>query len=69
MPKHVVPDPGVFGKLQAAAYLGVAKSTLDTMIRAGQLPGSFIIGKRWKISRVVLDELIAEWRTNGGPAA
>ena len=62
-PQGRKPRPGLLGRAEAAAYLGIGVSTLDSLCRCGDVPAPVRLGGKVCWSRVEL----AHWCAHGCP--
>ena len=52
-------EPATMKVEEAAALLGIARQTAYDLANLGKLPGAIRLGKRWVVSRRVLERVLA----------
>lgn len=70
---HPTIAPATLSLEDTATYLNVSLPHVGNLAREGRLPGAFKLGRRWLVSRQVLDRLLADpgsaAAVEGGPGA
>jgi excisionase family DNA binding protein len=51
-------DPDVISVPQAAELLGISKDLGYDLARRGELPGAIQLGRRWRVSRIRLQQAV-----------